>query len=90
MYVSFCHVTNTGLLFTGANSPYKWVEKCVETIAPIEGERKKILVGLNFYGYDYTSTGGHAITGPGYLDLLKNAKSIQWSEEADEHFFEVK
>jgi chitinase domain-containing protein 1 len=74
----------------GANSPYKWVEKCVETLAPSKLERKKFLIGLNFYGYDYTSTGGHPVLGSSYLDLLKNAKKIQWSEDAEEHFFEVK
>ncbi|CAG7833858.1 unnamed protein product [Allacma fusca] len=74
----------------GANSPYKWVEKCIETLAPTTTERKKFLIGLNFYGYDYTSTGGHAVLGPAYLDLVKNTKKIQWSEDAEEHFFEVK
>ncbi|VDN09477.1 unnamed protein product [Dibothriocephalus latus] len=39
----------------GPNSPIKWVRECVELLAPSGSKsdlRSKILVGLNFYGYD--------------------------------------
>ena len=45
----------------GPNSPIKWIRKCVETLDPNNYHREKILLGLNFYGYDYTSEGGNPI-----------------------------
>jgi len=77
-------------VFIGANSPVKWIKKSVEALIPNKAERKKLLIGLNFYGYQYTSTGGHPVFGTEYMELLANAQSIQWSEDAEEHFFEAK
>jgi len=74
----------------GANSPIKWIEKCIQTLAPKKPERSKFLLGMNFYGYDYTSTGGHPIVGREYLDLVSKAGNIQWGEDVEEHYFEVK
>ena len=38
----------------GPNSPVEWMEECVVAIAPELGPlRQKILLGLNFYGYDH-------------------------------------
>jgi len=34
----------------GANAPVRWVRKCIETLDPLGENRKKILLGLNFYG----------------------------------------
>ncbi len=40
----------------GPNSPLDWVEDYVLSLAPqYAEERSKILLGLNFYGYDFTS-----------------------------------
>jgi chitinase domain-containing protein 1 len=74
----------------GANSPLKWVEKNIKALSTKKNERYKFLMGLNFYGYDYTSTGGHPIIGKDYLDLVSKADTIQWGEDVEEHFFEVK
>ncbi|ODM94986.1 Chitinase domain-containing protein 1 [Orchesella cincta] len=74
----------------GANSPIKWIQKCIETLTPAKSDREKFLIGLNFYGYQYTSTGGHPIFGNEYLETLSKAKTIDWSEDVEEHFFEVK
>jgi len=74
----------------GANSPIKWVEKCVKSLSSSKGERGKFLIGLNFYGYQYSSTGGHPVFGKDYMDLLADANGIQWSEDVEEHYFEVK
>lgn len=42
----------------GPNSPMEWVEECVLSLAPeLSPQRQKILLGLNFYGYDFTSSG---------------------------------
>lgn len=45
----------------GPNSPIQWVRKCVETLDPDGYHRSQILLGLNFYGYDYTSDGGNPV-----------------------------
>jgi chitinase domain-containing protein 1 len=74
----------------GANSPVKWIKKCVETLAPNKSERSKFLIGFNFYGYEYTPTGGHPVVAKEYLELLANTKKMQWSEDVEEHFFEMK
>ena len=47
----------------GPNSPLSWMKKCVENLVPNPNSpnRKKILLGLNFYGNDYTPGGGGPI-----------------------------
>ena len=41
----------------GANSPIDWVEENIVSLVPdLSPERAKILLGLNFYGYDFTSS----------------------------------
>ena len=42
--------------------------RCVELLDPDRLNRKKILMGLNFYGFDYTSQGGGHVLG---RDLIK-------------------
>lgn len=43
---------------SGPNSPLKWVEENVLAIDPDGSHRSKILLGLNFYGLEYTAEGG--------------------------------
>jgi len=74
----------------GANSPINWITKCIEALCPMKAERSKFLVGLNFYGYDFTTTGGRPIFGKSYSDLLKTTKKIHWSDDVEEHYFETK
>lgn len=83
-----CNICN--ITVVGANSPVTWIQKCIETLAPNKYERSKFLIGLNFYGYDFTTTGGRPIFGQNYFDLLKTTKKIQWSEDVEEHYFETK
>ncbi|PIK45990.1 putative chitinase domain-containing protein 1 [Apostichopus japonicus] len=74
----------------GPNSPISWVKQCVEAIAPEAGPRRsKILLGLNFYGYDFSSHSGEAVIGSKYLELLKKHK-LKWDSESKEHYFEYK
>lgn len=41
----------------GANSPIDWVEENVVSLVPeLSPERAKILLGLNFYGYDFATS----------------------------------
>lgn len=77
----------------GPNSPINWVQNCVETLVP---DRKanvasKILLGLNFYGNDYTVSGGGPIVGPEFIKLLKNYKGkLKLDNDSRENFFEVR
>ena len=50
----------------------------------------KILMGLNFYGYDYSGQGAkEAVTGKDVMKLLdKHGPQLQWHQEHFEHFFE--
>ncbi|XP_038052010.1 chitinase domain-containing protein 1-like [Patiria miniata] len=75
----------------GPNSPIDWVRSCVKEIAPDNeaDQRSKILLGLNFYGYDYGPQSAEAIIGPRYLDLLKKHK-LKWNTAQAEHVFDYK
>lgn len=76
----------------GPNSPIEWVKKSVEILDPKSSHRSKILLGLNFYGNDYSINGGGPIIGTQYIDILKNHTSakFQWDDKSQEHFFEYK
>ncbi|XP_063952973.1 chitinase domain-containing protein 1-like [Lytechinus pictus] len=74
----------------GPNSPIEWVRLCVEALVPDPGpNRAKVLLGLNFYGYDFGPQAADAITGPRYLELLKKNK-LKWDSNSAEHYFEYK
>lgn len=83
-------------LFSGANSPLYWVRQSVELLAPsttndVKAKRRKLLLGLNMYGNDYTPDGGGPIVAGQYLKLLKYAKKRLPFDELDvENYFEVK
>jgi chitinase domain-containing protein 1 len=80
----------------GPNAPIYWIKNaikhiCPDTVAHVTAKRAKILLGLNFYGNDYTPNGGGPIIGHEYLSLLKNVKSrLQFDEKDVENFFEVR
>lgn len=77
----------------GPNSPLDWARQCVETLVPKKDDprRSRILLGINFYGYNYTPEGGGAILASEYLDILKSFKGkIRWDDKSKEHFFESK
>lgn len=39
----------------GPNAPLSWVRACVQVLDPKSRWRSKILLGLNFYGMDYSA-----------------------------------
>ncbi|KAK3094557.1 hypothetical protein FSP39_003381, partial [Pinctada imbricata] len=72
----------------GPNSPIDWVKACVLALVPNEDHhlRKKILLGLNFYGSEYHSRGGGPILGNQYLEILRKFKpKLQWDSTVAEH-----
>lgn len=80
----------------GANAPLHWVRTAIERLAPdndsdFEAKRRKILMGLNMYGMDYTPDGGGPIIGHQFLETLKRLKKRLLHDEHDEeNFFEIK
>lgn len=48
------------------------MKACIQSLTPKNSSpiRKKILLGLNFYGYDYSVDGGGPIVGNRYVTTL--------------------
>lgn len=80
----------------GANAPLHWIRAAIERLVPqnapnFEAKRRKILMGLNMYGMDYTPDGGGPIIGHQFLELLKGLKKrLLYDEHDEENFFEIK
>lgn len=75
----------------GPNAPIKWIEDCVKLVAPDSKKRDKLFTGMNFYGYEYTPSGGGAIINNDYIKLLKSYKGkLDKDEKSEEHYFELK
>lgn len=74
----------------GPNAPLHWVRECIMALSPEPGKlRAKILLGLNFYGNDFSPAGGGPILGPRYLEVLRKHKNqkLSWESTAAEHSF---
>lgn len=76
----------------GPNSPIAWIERCIKLLDPDAKHRNKILMGLNFYGFDYTSQGGGHILGRDLVKQLEKVGSTKFSYSAEsaEHFIQFK
>ncbi|XP_056657091.1 chitinase domain-containing protein 1 [Monodelphis domestica] len=77
----------------GPNAPLSWVRDCIEILDPDSKWRSKILLGLNFYGMDFSATtdSREPILRDRYIRVLKDHKPrMLWHPEAAEHYFEYK
>ena len=80
----------------GPNAPIDWIKKCIEYLVPDRKDikRSQILMGLNFYGYHYTPTGGGPIVGSQYLKFIEELNAtkgkFKYDDQSGEHFFELK
>ena len=79
----------------GPNAHHGWMRHCVEILDKESFHRKKILLGLNFYGYDYTTDGGGPILGRDFVQMLKDHAGqkqlkFNWDDSSQEHFIELK
>lgn len=80
----------------GPNAPLKWIRFTLQLLLGSPGIKahslaRKIFLGINFYGNDFVLSevsGGGAITGREYLNLLEKHKpAFQWEKNSGEHFF---
>jgi len=79
----------------GPNAHYSWMKECVETLDKDSFYRDKILLGINFYGYDYTPEGGGPILGRDFIKMIKDYDSqkqlkFKWDDNSKEHFIELR
>lgn len=76
----------------GPNAPATWIRQCVEMLLPNTSDtslrmRSRLLIGLNFYGYDFVPGGMTPLRGGEYVAILKEHQpEIKWHAEAAEHF----
>ncbi|KFM63666.1 Chitinase domain-containing protein 1, partial [Stegodyphus mimosarum] len=74
----------------GPNSPLPWLLQCVEDLIPDKSSpyRKKLLLGLNFYGNDYSGMSGKPIIGHEYISILEKYKpKFTFNNVTGEHSF---
>lgn len=65
------------------------MKECVVGLTAEHQKRKKILLGLNFYGMDYAKNSGGPILGSHFVDLLKrHGGKLKWDDLSAEHYYE--
>jgi len=76
----------------GPNSPLPWIKRCVDLLDPEGKSRSKILLGMNMYGFDYTSQGGGHVLGKDLIEMLKTSPKsrFQFDPNSGEHYLETK
>ncbi|GKU96685.1 hypothetical protein SLEP1_g9896 [Rubroshorea leprosula] len=80
----------------GPNAPTQWIHFTLQSLLGPPGKTawslaRKIFLGINFYGNDFTLSGGSGggpIIGRDYISLLEKHKpAFQWEKNSGEHFF---
>ncbi|GLT46651.1 hypothetical protein SLA2020_203940 [Shorea laevis] len=80
----------------GPNAPMQWIRFTLQSLLGPPGKTAqslalKIFLGINFYGNDFTLSGGSGggpIIGRDYISLLEKHKpALQWEKNSGEHFF---
>lgn len=76
----------------GPNAPAPWIDSTLASLRRMSEDSDaapEVLLGLNFYGNDYTlPQGGGAIVGHQCVALLEKYKpSITWDKKSEEHYF---
>ncbi|KAK0393555.1 hypothetical protein QR680_000271 [Steinernema hermaphroditum] len=67
-------------------APYYWVQSNLDWLLDAGIEHNRILMGINFYGYDRTEGRMDAIVSSKYLELLgRNDVRIEWDDSVKEH-----
>lgn len=75
----------------GPSSPLPWVRDCVLQLSPAARWRHKILLGINLYGQDFTTSAAEPTLGDRFIELLReNRPKILWDEYSAEHYFSYK
>ncbi|KAF7282679.1 hypothetical protein GWI33_002149 [Rhynchophorus ferrugineus] len=76
----------------GPNAPYSWIEETITSLTSNNTMRSKILMGLNFYGNDYTAAGGGPIISHDYIKILQKypEKKLTYNTKLEEHYFDYK
>ncbi|CAB3402365.1 unnamed protein product [Caenorhabditis bovis] len=66
-------------------SPYNWFKECISYLGK-GGKSEKLLSGINWYGYEYTTRNVQPIIGKKFLDILSMFQDLEFS--FDEHEIE--
>ena len=91
--MTYDYSSNAGTM--GPNAPIEWMRKNVEYLTDAPEYRKKILMGLNFYGIKYTINGEKdvrpdPIVGNQIIELIKSAKvDVKYEVKSAEHVLYV-
>ncbi|VDL70271.1 unnamed protein product [Nippostrongylus brasiliensis] len=72
-------------------APYDWVKQSIEVLVGKSPDlAKQLLVGLNYYGYHFTSNEPQAINYDTYLEKVKKSNSkLEWDSEVKEHVLKI-
>lgn len=78
----------------GPSAPIGWMERCVESIVPDASDvkrRRQLLLGLNFYGFNFNPKAPGAVIARDIVERLDagQVEEILWDGRSSEHVFHV-